>query len=74
MSRRKVRFRHLLSFFFLLSHNKNLPKDSIPTKALLEFIYAQNNTDFTVVEPLSPFAHELARTAVFLASYDPMAF
>ena len=57
---------------FFLSHNKILPQDSVPTKALLEFIYAQNKTDFTVVESLSPFVHELARTAV-LASYDPMA-
>ena len=71
MSRRKVRFRHLLSSFFL-SHNKTLPKDSLPTKPLLELIYAQDNTAIAVVLAMTTFVCKLARPAV-LASYDPMA-
>ena len=67
MSRRKVRFRHLLS------HNKTLPKDSLPTKPLLELIYAQDNTAIAVVLAMTTFVCKLARPAV-LASYDPMAF
>ena len=70
-SRRKLRFRHLL---LLLSFSyKTLPKDSLPTKPLLELIYAQDNTAITVVLAMTTFVCKLARPAV-LASYDPMKF
>ena len=60
----------LLSFF--LSHNKTLPKDSLPTKPLLELIYVQDNTAIAVVLAMTTFVCKLARPAV-LAIYYPMA-
>ena len=64
----KLRFRHLPSFSY-----KTLPKDSLPTKPLVELIYAQDNTAITVVLAMTIFVSKLARPAV-LASYDLMKF
>ena len=65
------------SFFFfllLLSFSyKTLPKDSLPTKPLVELIYAQVNTAIAVVLAMTTFICKLARPAV-LASYNPMKF
>ena len=61
------------SSFFLSFSYKTLRNDSLPTKPLLELIYAQDNTAIAVALALTTFVCKLARPAV-IASYDPMAF
>ena len=60
------------SNFILFSHSfsyKTLGKDSLPTKALLELIYTQNNIAFAVVFTLTSYAFKLARVAVFTGRF-----
>ena len=64
----------VIFFLLLLSFSyKTLPKDSLPTKPLVELIYAQVNTAIAVVLAMATFICKLARPAV-LASYNPMKF
>ena len=66
----KHRFRHLLLSSFSY---KTFVKHSLPTKALLELIYIQNNIAFAIVLAMTSSVCKLVRVAV-LASYDSVTF
>jgi len=62
----KVWFLHFLLLSHWLYH-------SLPTKAVIELVYAQNDIAFITEPPFSPFVHKLA-TATVLASYNSANF